>query len=140
MLQHGLMASSDTWIANKDELAPAFRLAREGFDVWLGNNRGNKFSRHHRSINPDRNPSKFFDFSFEDLANYDVPAQINKVIQVTGRPTISYVGHSQGTSQMFAALAKNKDFISNRINFFGALAPIAKMQHVKQPILALVKG
>ena len=70
MLQHGLMASSDTWIANKDELAPAFRLAREGFDVWLGNNRGNKFSRHHRSINPDRNPSKFFDFSFEDLANY----------------------------------------------------------------------
>lgn len=98
LLQHGLMASSDTWIANSVELAPAYRLANEGFDVWMGNNRGNKFSRKHKNLNPDRDQYKFFDFSFSDLALYDVPAQVNQVIWESGRPNISYVGHSQGTS------------------------------------------
>lgn len=92
------MGSSDVWIANNVKLAPAYRLASAGFDVWLGNNRGNKYSRKHSTLDPDQQKAQFFDFSFGELAKYDLPAQIEKVIQVTGRPKISYVGHSQGTS------------------------------------------
>ena len=44
LLQHGLFSSSDTWITNFATKAPAFVFANNGYDVWLGNNRGNKYS------------------------------------------------------------------------------------------------
>jgi len=80
-------------------------LAELGYDIWLGNNRGNIYSRNHVSINADKDPSKFFDYSFDTLGEFDVPAQVDLVRKTTGFDKISYIGHSQGTSQMYAALS-----------------------------------
>jgi pimeloyl-ACP methyl ester carboxylesterase len=49
---HGLMGSSAEWIMNSvgghvsdaDNRSLAFYLARDDYDVWLGNNRGNEYS------------------------------------------------------------------------------------------------
>jgi gastric triacylglycerol lipase len=43
-MQHGLFDCSDTWIINQGLLAPAFQMASAGYDVFLGNNRGNYYS------------------------------------------------------------------------------------------------
>ena len=67
-LQHGLADSSDTFIVNDENKAPAFILANKGYDVWLGNNRGNKYSN--AALSPK--VRDFWDFSFDDLAKYDL--------------------------------------------------------------------
>ena len=50
LLQHGLGSDMMQWVMNKAENAPAFILAQNGYDVWLGNNRGNRFSQSHITL------------------------------------------------------------------------------------------
>jgi len=56
---------------------------------------------------------------------------IDYELKTTGRKNLTWIGHSQGTSQMFAALSTNEDKYANKINLFVALAPIARMKDVK---------
>ena len=51
LLQHGILSSSETFVLNGPESA-AFKFAEEGYDVWLGNNRGSIYSRKHESLDP----------------------------------------------------------------------------------------
>lgn len=60
-LQHGLVDSADTWIVNEESLAPAFVLANLGYDVWLGNSRGNRYSN--AKINS--RVRNFWEFTFD---------------------------------------------------------------------------
>lgn len=109
ILQHGLVDSSDTWLINDEGKAPAFMLANKGYDVWLGNSRGNKHSRNHTTYNPDKN-KEFWEFTYQHMADYDLPAIFKYVNGIT-RQKISYIGHSQGTMQMHIALSKRNPVV-----------------------------
>lgn len=69
-------------------------MARAGYDVWCGNNRGNVYSSTNANINSTDNYDQFYDYDFEKLGEYDLPAQINKAISTTGVQKLTYVGHS----------------------------------------------
>jgi hypothetical protein len=72
---------------NAPEIAPAFILSREGFDVWMGNNRGCKYSLDHVSLNHSNVDDQplYFDFDYEDMGNKDVPAFIDFILKETGQ-------------------------------------------------------
>ncbi len=128
---HGLMLSSDSFLATGDSALPLV-LARKGHDVWLGNNRGNKYSsRHERSL-----PSEdaYWDYSLDELARFDVPTMVERVCSVTGRPSVAYVGFSNGTAQMFAALALLPE-LRQRVSAFIALSPAVAVNSIRESIV-----
>mmetsp|Transcript_29943 Transcript_29943/g.45799 ORF Transcript_29943/g.45799 Transcript_29943/m.45799 type:complete len:94 (-) Transcript_29943:767-1048(-) len=93
-MQHGILSSAWTFAASWSELAPAFDFARQGYDVWLGNDRGNMYSRKNIHFSPESDPASFFAYSFQQMGLYDFPSQVDMVRQVTGVPKVTYVGHS----------------------------------------------
>lgn len=124
---HGLLCSSADWIITGPENGLAYILAEEGYDVWMGNQRGNTWSRKHVKLNP--NKSKFWDFSWHEIGYYDLPAMIDYVLNVTGKNKLSYVGHSQGTAAFFVMTSEKPEY-NKKINLMSALAPIGFMKKV----------
>ncbi|KJH53387.1 hydrolase, alpha/beta domain protein [Dictyocaulus viviparus] len=127
-LQHGLLCTSSIWLLNLPHQSAGFIFADKGFDVWFGNMRGNVYSKQHISLDSDSND--FWKFSWEEMAEYDLPAMIDYVLNKTGQDSLYYVGHSQGSLTMLAKLSKDVEF-SKKIRKFFMLAPVSRMSHVK---------
>ncbi len=54
--------------------------------------------------------NKNFPFSFDEMAQYDLPAMVNYILKETGYDQIYYVGHSQGTMIGFAQFSQDPVF------------------------------
>jgi len=119
-IQHGMMQTSETFVCRAPSKSLAFILADAGYDVWLGNNRGNKYSYKHIRHSP--NDEAFWDFCIDDFALKDLPAMLEYVLAATNVPKVFYIGFSQGTAQAFASFSVNPA-LADKIELFIALAP-----------------
>lgn len=134
LLQHGLLDSSDGWFVDSDK-SIGFHLLHDGYDVWAGNNRGNKYSLKH--INEEISDYDYFEFCWDEMGIYDVPAFYKFIMQKTGKDKIIYFGHSEGTSQFFVGAVddSSRDFITKHTAKFFGLAPIAFIKNTKSTVL-----
>ena len=109
LFQHGATGDAELWVrtADRGNRYPAFfELADQGYDVWMGNDRATEYS----NVNPrwpdadsnnlwkyrEENYDKY-DWSWYDQGEEDLPAVLDKIIEVSGNSKVSYVGYSQGT-------------------------------------------
>jgi len=94
----------------------------------MGNNRGNWFSQNHTEFSPKQ--KEFWDFDFEEMGIYDVPAEIDYILESTHFSKIaSYIGHSEGTTQFFIGSSLKPDYFSEKVSLFIGLAPIVRLDH-----------
>ncbi|KAI9363146.1 Alpha/Beta hydrolase protein [Pilaira anomala] len=132
LLYHGLTLTSEVWISNiEKERNLALQLADQGYDVWMGNARGNKYS--HAHLTKDPNHADFWQFSIDEFALFDLPDTIDYILKETGSSSLTYIGFSQGTTQAFAGLSMNSD-LNKKVNLFIALAPAATPKGFSHPM------
>lgn len=131
LLMHGLLMSADDWVTAGPSDSLAYLLATAGYDVWMGNARGNKHSRQHKTMLPDT--EQFWNFSYDEIGRFDLPAMIDYVLNVTSKEKLAYIGHSQGTTAFFVMCSEKPDY-NDKISIMIALAPLAFTEHIKSPL------
>lgn len=156
LLAHGIGAHSGHWLFNADDghlepmrdlISPAngapkkdqkekvhknisnnlgFLLANMAYDVWLLNWRGSKYSMRHKKLNV-KDP-KFWDFTLDDMVDYDLPSFIDFIQGKTGKSSLGYIGMGQGSNAMFGLLSTNSEY-NSKIKPFIAIAPAVKLSN-----------
>ena len=138
-IQHGFAGTAWIFFQLGENSLP-FLLLNEGYDVWLGNLRGNIFSRKHVSKDPNDRKSGFNDFSMDNFALSDLPAMIKFIKSKTGNKKMSFFGHSQGTTIFFMLEMHDPTFAEESIDHFVSLGTVNNLVHTTlKPIILVGK-
>lgn len=93
MLTHGLGVSSLIFSIDTLETNLVEYLFAHGFDVWALDYRA--------SIDL---PASYTQFSGDEIAKYDYPAAVKKILDVTGADSVQVVAHCFGSTTFFMAM------------------------------------
>ncbi|XP_044763870.1 lipase member K-like [Coccinella septempunctata] len=127
LMMHGLTGTAYNFLFNEYfNKSIATYFADHGYDVWLGNTRGNTYGRKHVKLDP--NKSKFWKFSWHEIGLHDLPSIIDYILEITGRKNLYYIGHSQGGT-IFYVLASLKPEYQKKFAQVSLMAPGGLMGH-----------
>jgi lysosomal acid lipase/cholesteryl ester hydrolase len=133
-LMHGLLCSHYDWMMLGDKSLP-YMLHDAGYDVWMGNSRGNAYSKNNLAWGAES--QLFWDFSWHEMGVYDLPAMIDFVLNVTRQEKLFYVGHSQGAAQFYVLAAERPEYNDKIIAMHG-LASGGFLSHMRSPFAPIL--
>ena len=102
ILQHGLGSNRFNFGSNSSGKSLPTFLANCGFDVYVPELRGHGLSEH-----PNFFGDKNFGWGFDEHLEEDVPAIIEKVLEVSGSEKVHYLGFSMGGMLLYSYLSQN---------------------------------
>ncbi|KAH8333713.1 hypothetical protein KR059_002692 [Drosophila kikkawai] len=132
LIMHGLFSCSDCFLLNGPEDGLAYNYADAGYDVWLGNARGNLYSRN--NTRRDVKHPYFWKFSWHEIGSIDLPAMIDYILEVTGEKALHYVGHSQGCTSFFVMGSYRPEY-NDKIKTSHMLAPPVFMGNTTEGLI-----
>ncbi|KOB70208.1 Lipase [Operophtera brumata] len=135
MFMHGLFLSGDDCITPGPSGSHCYEYASACLDVWVPNARGTVYSRSHISLNPDTD-SEYWNFSFDEMAQYDMPAVIDYVINATNKNQITYIGHAQAVATLLNLCAAKPEYNAKIKVGFG-LSPTAWLYNCRFSVIQI---
>lgn len=105
----------------------------------MANARGNIHSKGHLKYNRNGRLSdrkNYWNFSWHEIGKYDIPANIDYILEKTNSTKVNYIGHSQGTTSFFVMMSERPEY-NDKILFATMMAPPIFMGHCKHKLLQL---
>ncbi|CAB3257937.1 unnamed protein product [Arctia plantaginis] len=134
-LMHSIDGSADDWLLMGPKKSLPYLLSDAGYDVWLGNARGNKYCKKH--VSKHSAVSDFWQYSIDEIALHDLPAMIDYALETTKQEKLFYIGHSQGSTAFFALTATRPEY-NDKIIMMYALSPIVYMNNTRSPLFRMM--
>ena len=137
---HDLMMDAASWLNSyEDDVPMPMQLVDQGYDVWMGNNRGTRFSLENPLYPYGDNVYSIYAYLTENALKYDydwmtmgeldLPPMLDKVRAATNNAKLTYVGIGQGTSQLLYALTqKEEEYYDEILNKALLISPCVYMQ------------
>ncbi|HDH96658.1 MAG TPA: alpha/beta fold hydrolase [Proteobacteria bacterium] len=123
ILCHGLGANRFNF--DLEELSLARYLRDRGFDVFIVELRGIGYSAKRSLTAHDR-----FDWGYDDFAGKDIPAIIDKALEVSGAERALWVGHSMGGMLAYASFSNPE--VAKKVAGAVAIASPASFHHMRR--------
>ncbi|XP_045784840.1 lipase 3-like [Maniola jurtina] len=137
LMGHGLLGSSLDWILLGPKKALPYLLTDAGYEVWLPNFRGNKYSRAH--VTKDTDSAEFWNFSWHEIGLFDIPAIIDYVRETSGgKPEIHFFAYCMSGSALLALLSSSQRY-NAILKSASLLAPLVYMDHITGPLQYLAE-
>jgi len=106
IIMHGIFSLSLQFLQLQND-SLAFVLANNGYDVFLANARGTKYSSH---VTYPKNSSQFWNFSHHEIGYYDLPAIIDTVLGIRKAKKLFYIASSQGAAMSMVLLSTRPEY------------------------------
>jgi len=108
LLLHGGMGGSASWIIQPGDRNFAFKLANNGYEVWLASLRGTKPSQNHTHLDANAD-LEYWDFNMEHIGTKDLALFVDLILETTKNEEIYFACHCGGCAIYLIGLSETPE-------------------------------
>ncbi|XP_068906493.1 lipase 1-like isoform X3 [Tenebrio molitor] len=132
LLHHSIATHSQIYLWQGNQ-SLAITLWRNGFDVWLANQRGTSYSDKHVTLSI--HDFRYWNFYIQEMGLYDVSAEIKLIREKTNGRKVIFFGHSLGSAIGLVYSSLKVEEAKNYLKSMILLAPPCYFEHVTSVII-----
>lgn len=121
---HGYESASSDIVLRGRDTSLGYLMSDRGFDVWMINFRGNRYSRNHTSLDANKFHGEFWRFTWWEMGEQDLPAVIDYILSTTNLKQLQVLGHGQGMTCLYVMFHTNPSY-AEKISLVSGMSPIA---------------